>query len=553
MTNPRITAALLAMSATATLVAGCGGDDKPEAKKSAVQTGGTLTGYYSEAPDSLDPALASTVNAQQAVASSYVPLLTYKRANGAAGAALEPGVAEALPTISADGLTYELKVRDGLTYSDGSPVKANDFEHTVKRVLNLESFGSGYYLGIDGAQDYVDAGKPKGDISGITADDATGQITIKLADPDPQFNYKLGLVYVGIVPESTPFEDQTKKPPPGVGPLAIEDVKQGRSFSFVKVAAYKGIPAVPAAVADRIDISVVENQRRQAQDVLANKVDFINDPPPADQLRILREQAKGRYGEFPTNSTYYLIPNVDVKPFDDPKVRLALATAVDERALARLYSGLLEPDCNFLPSGMVGYKKLDPCPYGDPTAAPDIEKAKTMIQEAGVAGQKVTVWSDDGDPSPAVANYVADLLNQLGFKAEPKSLDGETFYESITDRSTKAQLSVFNWFQDYPHPASFFANVDGENIVDTFNPDIGNANDPALNKLINDGSSKLKVEEAATTFQAADKAVVDGAYVIPYGHRKLTVITSDRVAFDNIVFSPVYSLDFASLGLKAAE
>ena len=66
-----------------------------------------------------------------------------------------------MPTISDDGKTYELTLREGLKYSDGTPVKASDFEHTIKRVLNLESGGSAFYLGIEGAEDFADAGKAK--------------------------------------------------------------------------------------------------------------------------------------------------------------------------------------------------------------------------------------------------------------------------------------------------------------------------------------------------------------------------------------------------------
>ena len=64
-----------------------------------------------------------------------------------------------MPTISEDGKTYELTLRKGLKYSDGSAVKASDFEHAIKRVLNLESGGSAFFLGIEGAQDYIDAGR----------------------------------------------------------------------------------------------------------------------------------------------------------------------------------------------------------------------------------------------------------------------------------------------------------------------------------------------------------------------------------------------------------
>ena len=68
-------------------------------------------------------------------------------------------------------------------------------------------------------------------------------------------------------------------------------------------------------------------------------------------------------------------------------MRQAVNYAIDKRSLARLFGGLLEPGCNFLPPGMKGYQKIDPCPWGDPNAAPNVARAKALIKEAGVGGQ----------------------------------------------------------------------------------------------------------------------------------------------------------------------
>lgn len=89
----------------------------------------------------------------------YTPLLTYKRVEGEEGTELMPGLARDLPEISQDGWTYRLKLRKGLRYSDGRRV--SDFEHTIKRMLTLESGGASFYRGIEGAQPYVERGKPK--------------------------------------------------------------------------------------------------------------------------------------------------------------------------------------------------------------------------------------------------------------------------------------------------------------------------------------------------------------------------------------------------------
>ena len=83
------------------------------------------------------------------------------------------------------------------------------------------------------------------------------------------------------------------------------------------------------------------------------------------------------------NSTYYMSMNVEEKPFDKLKVRQAANYAFDKRAAVRLFGGLLEPDCNFLPPGMEGYEKIDPCPWGDPNEPPDVEKARQLVEEAG--------------------------------------------------------------------------------------------------------------------------------------------------------------------------
>lgn len=557
MTRSRISAALVALSATAVLAAGCGDDEETGGggggtdAAAEVKAGGTFTGYYTSFPDYMDPALSYTQEGWTALWTVYTPLLTYQHAEGAEGSKLVPGLAEDLPEISADGLTYKLKLRSGLKYSDGSPVKASDFEHTIKRVLNLESGGTSFYTAIDGAEEYIEKGKADADIPGIETDDATGDITIKLKEKNGSFSFSLGMDFAGIVKGDTPFENATDKPAIGVGPFTLEDVEPGRGFALVKNENFTALPNTPEAKADRINVSIVKNARRQAQDIIANKVDFLQDPPPPDQLRILRgDEFKNRYKEQVTNSTYYYFLNTRVAPFDDQKVRAAVATAVDERALARIFGGLLAPSCNFLPPGMQGYEKVEPCPWGDPNQAPDLAKAKQLVQESGKAGEEITVYGNDEDPSTPVAEYMADLLNQLGFKAKPRIVDGSTYFQTIGNQKTKAQIGFANWFQDYPAPSNFLFLVDGASIQDTNNQNFGNVDDPEINKLIETANANTNLEEAAPDYAAVDKKLVENPYVLPYGNRKLVKVASERVAFDGLIWHPVYSQDLTTLGLK---
>ena len=541
-------------------LAACGDDDDDGAGTStggaaatdgAGKTGGSITTAYTSFPDFLDPALSYTQEGWQSLWTVYTGLMTYPHEAGEAGAVPVPGLADAMPDVSADGKTYKVKLKSGLKYSDGTAVKASDFEHAIKRMLNLESGGSSFYLGIIGAEKYVKDGKAKADISGIETNDQTGEITINLMDADGRFPYILAMPFASLVPSDTPFENMTKDPPPGVGPYKFENVRINRGYDLVKV---PGFNVADQAVGklDKIEVQVIKNRRRQTQDTIQNKIDYMNDPPAPDQLRDVRAQyTDKRYKEFVTNSTYYYFLNNKVAPFDKLEVRQAVNFAVDKRSLARLFGGLLEPGCNFLPPGMKGYEKVDPCPWGDPTAAPDVEKARALIKQAGVEGDAVTVVGNDEPESKSLAEDLADVLNDIGLKAKPRIVEGSVYFTTIGNQKTKAQAGFANWFQDFPHPGNFFFLVDGKSIQDTNNQNFGNVDVPEINAIFNKADQNADIDAVAPEYAKADKLLVEGAHVVPYGHRKLTVFYSERVDFENCtVWHPVYNLDFTNLCLK---
>ena len=115
----------MAFGAMVTVVAACGGSSKSSGSPGTgrrgttapTKSGGTITVAMGTAPDSLDPQFGYTTQAAEAAWITYTPLLTYAHADGTAGTVLIPGLADALPTVSADGLTYTLKLRSGLSFS----------------------------------------------------------------------------------------------------------------------------------------------------------------------------------------------------------------------------------------------------------------------------------------------------------------------------------------------------------------------------------------------------------------------------------------------------
>jgi len=550
------TRAWLLLAALVLLLASCGGDDNGAGDNGSGngKQGGSITIAQSSQPDALDPALSYNLTGWESLWLVYTPPLTYRHAEGTNGAELIPGVAEDLPKVSPDGKTYELTLRKGLRFSDGRPAKASDFEHTIKRVLNLESGGSAAFMGIQGAQEYVENGKPDADISGIVTDDKTGKITIRLTEPDGAFSNVLATPFAGLVPGNAPFENLTKDPPPGIGPYEFTESVPNRQFVLEKNRRFH-IAGVPKGYLDKVTVKIVSSRAREAEDVITGDLDYMFDSPPPDIKPEIKSKYSDRYEEHTTNSTYYLFMNTRVPPFDKKEVREAVNYGLDKPALARLFAGELATGCSYLPPGVPGYDRaldIEDCPWGNPNETPDVAKARQMIADAGAEGAKVTVWGNTLEPSDKVAEAYADMLNRMGLDAKPKIVDSAVYYQTIGNEKTKAQTGTNEWFQDYPHPKNFFNLVDGRSIQPTNNINPGNVDDPEITSGIAELTKEPELtDEVAERWGELNKQLVDEAWIAPYGHNKRATFMSERMDFENCsVFHPVYGNDYSSFCLK---
>ena len=547
-------ALLLLVAALSMLVIGaCGGDDDDDddgggGGGGAAKQGGSITIAQTSQPDYLDPALSYTVNGWEPQWLVYTPPMTYKRAEGLEGTELIPGVAEEIPEVSEDGRTVTFTIRKGIKFSDGTPVKASDFEHTIKRVLNLESGATGFFLIIEGAQEYVEAGKAEGDISGIETNDETGEVTIKLTGRDGTILNVLAMNFAGIVPGDTPFEVLSADPPPGVGPYMFTKSVPNREFVMEKNPNFD-IPGIPKGNIDTITTKIIKSAERQTQDVISGELDFMQDPPPADLLPQVKAEYSDRYKDQEPINVYYFFMNQKVPPFDKEEVRQAVNYAVDSRALSRLFGGRLSPGCNFLPPGLAGHEEFE-CPYGDPNEPGDLERARQMIEKAGVAGQSVDVYTNNDENRPEIGQYLADMLEKIGFKPSLKVIDGGVYFQTVGNDKTKAAIGATNWFQDFPHPANFLFLMDGDTNQPTNNYNYGRVDDPELDKLIDEVEAE-PADGATEQAAEADQYAVEHAYVAPYGTETVSTFMSERMDFENCsLFHPVYLNDYSSFCLK---
>ena len=194
------------------------------------RVGGSVSVALTAAPESLDPAVATSREAVQTLWLVHTPMLTYARTEGAGGTKLIPALAEEMPEVSEDRRTLTMTVRRGLRYSDGQRVGAGDLERAIKRAVRLNVKGLDLFGRIDGARRFARESLTEDDITGITADTRTRQVRIDLTRPDPSLPYALATPMAAPVPPGIPMADQTRDPPPGVGPYRSAPARPGTVF-----------------------------------------------------------------------------------------------------------------------------------------------------------------------------------------------------------------------------------------------------------------------------------------------------------------------------------
>jgi peptide/nickel transport system substrate-binding protein len=536
----------LATAVAATVLVACGGGSSSSSGKEGGELNGTLTSF----PDYLDPQLSYTLEGWEGISHVYIPLLTYQSGNGQESTKVVPGLAESMPDISQDGKTYTFTLRKGMKYSDGTPIKASDFPYAIQRLFKLDSGGAPFFENIVGAEDYAN-GKADS-ISGIKADDATGKITVQLNDPSGTFLNEVALMFAAPVPQSTPLDkDTTSTPPPASGPFMITNSDPPNSYTLEKNPQFKTVQAAGAdledAHADKITITQNKNQSAQAQAVQNNQSDFMVDPPPADLLPQIESQNSDRFRFQDSINTYYFWMNTQKPPFDNLQVRQAVNYAIDPAALTRIFGGRLHATQQILPPGMPGYQEYKLYP------GPDLNKAKALIAQAHPSDMDITVWTDDEPDRKRIGAYYQDVLNSLGFHTTLKIIGGDVYFTTIGNLKTPDLDTGFgDWFQDYPHPNDFFEPLlSGDSIHPTNNNNYSQVNIPELTNKINELDTKqLSDPGVEDQYAALDKSFMEQAVWAPYGNEKFTTFTSDRINFDNVNFSLVFNLDYASLQLK---
>jgi peptide/nickel transport system substrate-binding protein len=385
---------------------------------------------------------------------------------------MQPDLAADMPTVSADGLTYTVKLRSGLTFPDGSPVTAKDVKATYEYILdpNIQCAtggppSSGYYSGIVGVSDYSDVmtssnGKKNPGISGIKAvDELTTEFT--LVEADGSFPRALAMAWGFIIPASTPHK-KTETPPPYVGPYKISDYQLDKSVTIVREPTWAanvaaGVPELENQNnIDGIEAAIGVPDETQFAQLKNNELDmtFDGSAPSGSEIPATANdpQYKDRFYSTPDAAVDYAVFRTDRAPFDNVMLRQAVNYAIDREAIVKIIGGTLSrsPWSQILSENLLAGQSPD-------VYAMDVAKATQLVKDSGVATPiNITLANFADNPSPQVSASMKETLEAIGFKVTVKALSADVYYGFLADPKSEYNIGIAGWGQDYADAITFY-------------------------------------------------------------------------------------------------
>jgi peptide/nickel transport system substrate-binding protein len=446
--------------------AGCGGSSSSSSAPAqpAAHKGGTFTILANSAFGVADPAQNYTLEQWQLLIDTHDGLVSFAKVAGLAGTKIVPDLATAIPKPTNGGKTYLFHIRRGIKFSNGQTLKPSDFVTTFERQFTVPGPTS-FYSGIVGA----DKCSTKGcDLSkGVVADDSAYTLTINLTAPNPELMDQLALPFAFAVPASTSPKLTGNNVPPGTGPYMWKSYNPNTQAVLVRNPYFHvwNAQAQPAGYPDQIIEKYgqqVSDEVRAVQNGQANEV-FDGDQIPSGQLSQLNSPKYASQVHVNTlTADWYFALNTRRPPFNNVQARQAINYAANRSAYVKIAGGpsLAVPTCQILPPNFPAYKAY--CPYTAGTdhtkwTAPDLAKAKQLVQQSGTAGMKVVVNGTNDQVGKALVQQMISDLNAIGYKAVPQLLAASIQYPFVQNSSNSAKWNVgwSAWYQDYPAPSDF--------------------------------------------------------------------------------------------------
>jgi ABC-type transport system substrate-binding protein len=361
--------------------------------------------------------------------------------------------------------------------------------------------------------DILDAGSCDygGQVLSIEAVDRL-TVVFNLCRPDPAFLVKIAFTPFGIEPKEWIQSASTSKEildhPVGTGPYMVTEWDRGNQIVYTRFDGYWGTPAI----AQTAVLKWLTEGAARLQELQAGTADFASNLNPADYPTVLGDPNLQIVYQ-PNPNVFYIGMTNTFPPFDDVRVRQAVAMGIDRQRIVD----------NFYPAGSEVASHFTPCAIVNGCAGEDWYEfdpvaARALLAEAGYPdGFDTTIsYRDVSRPylleaPPVAQDLQAQLEENLGIHAEILPVDSPTYVEATTTGQTQG-IHMFGWGADYPHITNFLDFHFNQN-----NPQLGTAY-PEIYEPLLEASSIGDPAVAAPLYAQANNAIKALAPLVPIAH-----------------------------------
>lgn len=537
----KILASTAALAMVATTLTGCGGSGDITAESGKTNLTVAVGGDFALP----DPAIVDDSITANVLAQCYDGLYKLDKDGNVIA-----NLAEDLPTISEDGLTYTIKLKDGLTWSDGTPLTAEDFVWSWKRAMTTEgyytNFMYGYIAGTTGedGNPYTNMEDLDANMGVRAVDDTTIEITLKMAAPyftsmlTNTVFYPVKQDEVGSDPSSSEWAQNASADDPIVtnGAFEITGVNIKDAITLSKSENYSDADNVKL---ETIEFKVMGDLDSQTQAFISGEVDFAT-AVNVEQINN-DEQLQGHvYAVDPFVCNYFVLVNAGkendgstdgLAALKDVEIRRAISMAIGRTTARNAYG--YGDDYSYdlyalIPSGIPDAEGNDFYEQGGHLIEDDVEAAKAIMESKGYSEDNMltlTYKYNNLATHKAVAEAMQASLREIYIDLQLSGSEKEAFFD---DRDAgNFELARHAMTADYLDPMCYLSMYVGSttrgNTVD----------DPEFEQMVNE-ANLLSGQERMEKLHEAEAYLIEQGYIIPlFGYtepflkvKNLTGITS---------------------------
>lgn len=483
---------------------------------------GATVGYAEEAekvvtfnigaePTTLDPSLNSGQDGMMVLVHMYEGLM--KEVNHE----IVPAAAERYD-VSEDGTVYTFHLRENY-WSDGQPVRAQDFEFSWKRAQDPAVASTYSWI--------FDAGNI---VSYRAVDDKTFEVTLSTNSP----------VFMQVLPNTTFMPLREDKVDYLNGGWALDPAKHVSNGPFMMTSYVAGDRVVmeknPNYVGkeeiklDKLIGLQIVDQTTALTGYESGQIDALTAVPPAEIPRLLNEDPD--FATFPANSTNFYAFNVKVEPLTDIRVRQALSYSIDRTAICndvlkggQMPAHSLVPGVIYDDQGRVFNEVSGD--YGIPHDDSKYEEAKQLLADAGYPNgegfPELTILYNTSETNKAVAEAIQQMwMNNLGITVKLTNMESSVFHQ--TRVAHDFQVCRGGWYGDYVDPLThleLYVTGNFGNYADWSSEE--------YDALINEGRN-LNGAERFEKFYQADKVLAESFAYLPIAYDVfISLVNSDKI------------------------